>query len=139
MKTLFNSALKTLLFSTAVLVSSLTMAQRADQHNAYYEATTFDSAIYPAAAPSKMWVHIAKKVAGQALRIELLNAKGQVIASEMYPRKQPSVCTRFDLSDVGDGIYTFRISDGYQTQERTFKLTTPGFEEQLPKRLITMK
>lgn len=139
MKTFFNSAsIKALFIGASVLISSLSMAQRAGQTAPYYEEKTFDSAVFPSALPSKMWVHIDKKSLNRPVSVELRDARGRLVASEWYAKNRPTVRVRFDLSDVGDGIYTFRISDGRQVQERTFKLATPGFEEQLPKRLITM-
>ena len=138
MKTLFNASATVLFLGVSLLVSSLAVAQQTGPTAPYYEEKTFESAVFPAAAPAKMWVHIAKKAINRSVTVELLNQRGQVIASEWYGRRQPVVCTRFDLSQIGDGVYTFRISDGQQTQERTFKLATPGFEEQLPKRLITL-
>ncbi len=137
MKTIFN-ATTALLIGASLFVSSLTTAQSTHREAPYYEEKTFDISVFPAAAPSKMWVYINKKTFNRSLRVELVNERGQVLATEWYSKKQPVVCTRFDLSEVGDGTYTFRITDGAQTQERIFKLATPGFEEQLPKRLITM-
>lgn len=137
MKTLFTSVM-TLFIGASLLVVSPAMAQSNRQAAAYYEEKTFEIGVFPAAAPSKMWVHVDKKGLNRPVRVELLNQRGQVLSTEWYSKKQPVVCARFDLSAVEDGIYTFRITDGQQTQERLFKLATPGFEEQLPKRLITM-
>lgn len=139
MKTLFSSAsLKALFIGAGLLISSLSMAQGSGQTASYYEEKAFESAVFPAALPAKMWVLIDKKSLNRPVSVELRDAKGRLVASEWYAKNRPTVRVRFDLSDVGDGIYTFRISDGRQVQERTFKLSTPGFEEQLPKRQITM-
>ena len=137
MKTLFTSAMA-LFVGAGLFVASPAMAQSNRPATAYYEEKTFEIGVFPASGPSKMWVHIDKKGLNRPVRVELINQRGQVLSTEWYSKKQPVVCTRFDLSDVGDGVYTFRITDGRQTQERIFKLSTPGFEEQLPKRLITM-
>lgn len=138
MKTLVNAILKNGVLGFGLLLSSLSMAQQTAPTVPYYEPKTFEIAVFPAAAPSSMWVHIDKKTLNRSVRVELLNKQGQVLASEWYGRKEPTICTKFNLADLGDGIYTFRITDGHQAQERTFKLATPGFTEQLPKRLITM-
>lgn len=138
MKTILKSAMKALFVGASVLISSLSMGQQAGQTAPYYEEKTFESVVFPSAVPAKMWVHIDKRLLNRRVSVELRDAKGRVVATEWYAKDQPIVRTRFDLSQIGDGIYTFRISDGQQTQERTFKLATPGFEEQLPKRLITM-
>ncbi|WP_461053185.1 lipocalin/fatty acid-binding family protein [Spirosoma arcticum] len=104
----------------------------------YYEASRFETAMYPALEPSKIWLNIERTTLLGQIRVDMCDAKGQVLFSEWLSKKDAKFHQRFDLSTIGDGTYTFIITDGIQRQERTFRLSTPGFEEQLPKRLITV-
>lgn len=94
--------------------------------------------MYPALEPSKLWLNIERSTRLGQIRVDMCDAKGQVLFSEWLPKKDTNFHQRFDLSTIGDGTYTFVITDGVERQERTFRLQTPGFEEQLPKRLITI-
>lgn len=108
------------------------------QGGPYYEDKRFAIAMYPALEPSKIWLNVERTAMLGQIRVDMCDAKGEVIFSEWLPKKDAKIHQRFDLSAVGDGTYTFIITDGVQRQERTFKLHTPGLEEQLPKRLITI-
>jgi hypothetical protein len=109
------------------------------QGGPYYEEKTFETAMYPASQPSKVWLNIERINQIGQIRVDMCDAKGTVLFSEWLPKKDIKFHQCFDLSAVGDGVYTFVITDGVQRQERTFRLSTPSIEEQLPKRLITMK
>jgi hypothetical protein len=124
-----------------MLSSSLVLGQNGSgsvQGGPYYEEKRFDAAMYPAREPSKLWLNIERTTLLGHIRVDMCDKKGQVLFSEWLPRKDTKFHQCFDLSSIGDGTYTFIITDGVQRQERTFRLSTPGLQEQLPKRLITM-
>ncbi|WP_338874630.1 hypothetical protein WBJ53_03330 [Spirosoma sp. SC4-14] len=101
----------------------------------------FAIAMFPANGESKVWLCLEKYKANDKISVELVNEKGQVMFHEALPGKggkRNGYRQQFDLSQVGDGNYTFRISNGNQVEERTFKLSTPTLEQQMPVRLISM-
>jgi hypothetical protein len=124
--------------SKALMLGMVASSLAAGQESPYYEAKRFETAMYPALEPSKIWLNIQRTALLGQIRIDMCDAKGEVLFSEWLPKKDTKFRQRFDLSTIGDGTYTFIITDGIQRQERTFRLSTPGFEEQLPKRLITV-
>ena len=142
MRTVGSWLSKTLMLG--IVASSLATAQAGShpsgpiQGGPYYEEKRFDIAMYPALEPSKLWLNIERSTMLAQIRVDMCDAKGQVLFSEWLPKNDTKFHQRFDLSTIGDGTYTFIITDGVQRQERTFRLSTPGFEEQLPKRLITI-
>ncbi len=109
------------------------------QGSPYYEEKRFAISMYPAAEPSKLWLNIERATLLGQIRVDVCDRTGHVLFSELLPKKSAKFHQRFDLSAIGDGTYTFVITDGVQRQEQTFKLSTPGFQEQLPQRLITLK
>lgn len=125
--------------SKALMLGMVASSLVVGQSSSYYEESRFVTAIYPALEPSRLWLNIERTALLGQIRVDMCDRKGQVLFSEWLPKKDTKFKQRFDLSDIGDGTYTFIITDGVQRQERTFRLSTPGFEEQLPKRLITMK
>lgn len=125
-------------FAKTVVMSLMASSLALGQGGPYYEEKTFATAIYPASEPSKLWLNIERASLLGQIRVDMCDAKGIVLFSEWLPKKEAKFHQCFDLSEVGDGMYTFVITDGVQRQERTFRLNTPGFQEQLPKRLITM-
>lgn len=133
MKTFFKPIIKALVLGVSVFVSSLAIAQ-----NAQGEKKPFEVAMYPAADASKVWMNVVKHDEGRRLRIEMLDAKKQVLYSSTTAKSVKSFRQRFDLREIKDGVYTFRITDGTETTERSFRISTPGVQEELPKRLITM-
>ncbi|MBC3788519.1 hypothetical protein [Spirosoma utsteinense] len=126
-------------FAKTAVMSLMASSLVLGQGGPYYEEKTFETAMYPALEPSKVWLNIERVNQLGQIRVDMCDAKGKVLFSEWLPKKEAKFHQCFDLSAVGDGVYTFVITDGVQRQERTFRLSTPGFQEQLPKRLITMK
>ena len=105
------------------------------------EKKAFAVAMFPANNVSKVWLCLEKYKADDKINVKLVNEKGEVLFNEALPSKggkRNAYRQQFDLSDIGDGKYTFRISNGSQIEERTFKLATPTIEQQLPTRLISM-
>ena len=106
------------------------------------QKASFAVAMFPANEQSKVWLCLEKYKSDDKIRIELRDAKGRMVFQEMLPAKggrHNGFRQQFDLSDVEDGTYTFHISGGSQTEDITFKLSTPTLEQQLPTRLISLR
>ncbi len=95
-------------------------------------------AIYPALEPAKLWLNIERTTRMGQVQVKMCDRQGHVLFSEWLPKRDTKFHQGFDLSGIGDGTYTFIVTDGVQRQEQTFRLSSPGFEQQLPKRLISM-
>lgn len=101
----------------------------------------FAIAMFPASQESKVWLSLEKYNTKAKISIQLLDEKGKVVFREevsVKAGKSNGIRQQFDLSEIGDGQYTFRISDGNQVEERTFKLSSPTVSQQQPVRLISM-
>lgn len=137
MKTLASFSALFLLSAAALPCSAI--AQPKPSNAAYYEERPrLEAVVYPAADPLKLWVAVEKEDLTANLRIELLDSRNRPLHTEIVGRRMNKVCQRFDLSQMPDGRYTFRITDGNTVQERAFKLSSPGLQEQLPSRLVTL-
>lgn len=136
MKTSIKQAFSLLLLALSVSVPLSGIAQP-DQP----EKKAFATAIYPAVDVSKVWLLLERYKADEKINVELLNERGQVLFRETLPMKGSKRNTYrqpFDLSQISDGKYSFRISANTQTEEIAFKLSTPKVVEQLPNRLVSM-
>ncbi|GAB3573190.1 hypothetical protein GCM10027578_33860 [Spirosoma luteolum] len=122
-----------------LLFSLLSLSTAHSQTTAYYEEKTFALGMYPAAAPGKLWLHVEKDNRTRPVQITLLDARKQSLLNTWIPKRMTSSRQCFDLSQMSDGLYTFVITDGRQTQERRFRLKTTSVEEQLPLRQITLR
>lgn len=137
MKMLVNFSIALLLGAAAL--STPSMAQQKPSNEAYYEEQPrLEAAVFPAADPLKLWMVVEKDDPRASVKVELVNAKNQVIHKQVVGSWQQKFRQRFDLSDMPDGRYTFRISDGHSVREHVFKLSSPGLQEQLPRRLVTL-
>ncbi|WP_077920837.1 hypothetical protein [Spirosoma sp. 209] len=107
------------------------------------EKKTFQAAMYPAAASSKVWLALEKSLPQFKVNVELIDQKGNVLFRETLPGKggkSNRFRQMFDLSDVEDGNYTFRVyTAGFQSEEFSFRLSTPTVTQRLPTRLVSMK
>lgn len=136
MKTPIKLTVSALLLTLSVLASLPGMSQ-----NEYYTEKTFAAAMYPARADSKLWLSLEQFKPEERVCIELVDQKGQVLFDEKLsgkPRKRNAYRQQFDMSQLSDGKYTFRISAGGQKEEFAFKLSTPTLQQTLPVRLIAI-
>lgn len=103
---------------------------------------SFAAVMYPAATASKVWLHLEKFKPTDKINVELYDERGKQLFRETLPQKAGKRNTyrqQFDLSEIADGKYTFRLSGGSQTEEVTFNLTTPSVVEQKATRFVSMK
>ena len=138
-----KTSIKTLAgaFLLALTVSTLSPASASDdKHNKSNQA--FAAAMFPAANASKLWLCLEKYQTENRVQLTLVNEKGDVLYDEIVSGKNSKRKTfrqQFDMNQLGDGNYTFRISAGSQTEEVTFKLATPNLEDTTPTRLVAIK
>ncbi|GAB3890208.1 hypothetical protein GCM10028825_26440 [Spirosoma agri] len=124
-----------------VLVLSVSLSSFGLNTGDQPEKKAFAIAMFPAKKVSNVWLCLEKYKADDKINVELVNEKGEVMFNETLPTKgnqRNAYRQQFDLSEIGDGNYTFRISNGSQIEERTFKLATPAIEQHQPTRLISM-
>ena len=137
MKTSIKLLASALFLALTVSVASPVLAD--DPHS---PNKVFAVAMFPSADASKLWLHLEKYQVENRVQLELVNERGYVLFSETLPgksSKQNSYRQPFDISQLGDGNYTFRISAGGQREEISFKLSTPTLEAITPARLIAIK
>ena len=135
-----NTSIKLTISTLMLLVSTslpLSVLAQGDKPT----GKVFNATMFPAADGSKIWLCLEKYQADHKINVELLDKRGEVMFNEELPAKGGKKNTyrqRFDLSQIGDGTYTFRISSAKdQTEEMTFKLATPSLTE-VPARLISL-
>jgi hypothetical protein len=85
------------------------------------EASTLQSAVFQLPNSLKFKTVIAP--ADSKLSVVIRNQKNEAIYSEAMKHNQGYIRT-FDFSTLPDGEYTFEISNGQQTQSKTFKIET---------------
>jgi hypothetical protein len=137
MKTSFKLIASALLLS--LTVSALSPVLAVDDHTT---KKAFAVAMFPAVDASKIWLCLEKYKPDEKVTLELVNEQGQVLFQEVVMgrgNKKKNACRQqFDMSQLSDGKYLFRIVAGSQKEEIAFKLATPTVAPALPTRLITM-
>jgi hypothetical protein len=136
MKTSFKLFASALFFVLTVAVSSPVSAE--DPHG---QNKVFAAVMFPAAKQSKLWLCLEKYKSESKIDLTLVNERGDILFHEVVSGKnsrQTAYRQQFDMSELNDGTYTFRISAGSQKEERSFKLSTPAVEEVQPSRLIAI-
>jgi len=128
MKTFVHNA-KALLMGVLFLTGAAASAQT---------SRPFDAVMYPTANPMKLQVNVAKNEAKSKLYIQLLDKKDHILVTHHLPRKADVYRQRFDMSDLKDGVYRVRITNGSEVIEKSFQMKTPGLEERLTPRLMTV-
>ena len=136
MKTSLKVLASALLLAVTASVSSPVLA---DDHKS--QNKVFSAAMFPAANANKLWLCLEKFKSENKVDLTLISDKGEVLFQEVLcgkNSKQNAYRQQFDMSDLKDGNYTFRISAGTQKEEFSFKLTTPAVEAIQPTRLVAI-
>lgn len=136
MKTPIRLIVSALILTLSVLSSLPGMSQ-----NQYYSEKSFTAVMYPATAESKLWLCLEQYEPKSKVCLQIVDQKGYVLYNETIaykPRKRNAYRQLFDMSQLGDGKYTFRISAGDHKEEFAFKLSTPTLQQTLPTRLIAI-
>lgn len=130
-----------LTISALSLAFSLLYALPGMSQNEYYTEKSFAAAMYPALENSKLWLTLEQYKPEEKVSVELVDQQGKLLYNETLsgkPRKRNAYRQSFDMSQMTDGKYTFRISAGGHKEEFTFKLSTPSLQQTLPARLIAI-
>lgn len=133
--------LNRLLVSALLLALSVSASTAAPTQQGHFPEKAFAVATYPAADACKLWMCLEKYKPDAKIRVELVNQQGRVLFQEILPAKggkRNKFRQSFDLSGVGDGAYTLRVSTNYQTEEIAFNVSTPTVDY-VPARLISLK
>lgn len=85
---------------------------------------SFRVATYPAAGSTKLMV-VVQKPEGRVVQLRILNQQGQTLATEKLAKKLHTVHTRFDLTELPDGVYRVEITDFKNKQIEQFTLRSP--------------
>ncbi|MFC5407831.1 hypothetical protein ACFPMF_00825 [Larkinella bovis] len=117
MKTVVTSALMALLFATAPA------AFAADNKETAETKSTFQSAVYPMANSMKVSVNI-NKPKDCPVKVRLLNESGETLSVLKLGKDNESSSIRFDLNNLGDGVYKVEVSDGVRTDVKEVKVQT---------------
>lgn len=131
------------LLASALLIAVMTSISSpvsADDHKS--QNKVFSAAMFPAANANKLWLCLEKYKAENKIDLMLISDKGEVLFQETLcgkNSKQNAYRQQFDMSELKDGNYTFRVTAGTQKEEFAFKLTTPAVEAIQPTRLIAIK
>ncbi len=115
MKTAFAS----LLFALTLGTSSASFAQ--DQPDP--SPASFQTKLYALEGVGIVDVVVANPDA-KRLTVRLLDERGVTMASQPLTQTKAATRTRFDISDLRDGVYHVEVSDGSNKQTEEINLTT---------------
>ncbi|GAB3801264.1 hypothetical protein GCM10028819_28140 [Spirosoma humi] len=136
MKTSIKLLAGALLVAVMASVSSPVLA---DDHKS--QNKVFSAAMFPAANTNKLWLCLEKYQSENKIELMLISEKGEVLFQEVLcgkNSKKNAYRQQFDMSELKDGNYTFRVTAGTQTEQFAFKLTTPTVEAIQPTRLVAI-
>jgi hypothetical protein len=120
MKTLFKPVVLILM----ALTSFVSLADNNDNNSNYTaKAKTFRIGMYQTKGAAKMNIML-EKIIGKSVTITLKNEDGEILNTSTVRKNTESYHGKFDMSELGDGKYTFEISDGHETIRKTVVLDT---------------
>lgn len=135
MKKVISTFVAALALALVPAVPYTSFAQEAPQTS---PSSSLQAVVYPAANATKLWMVVDKPTQSSKVRVELVDKANKVLYTGLLPRRSKAYKQQFNLSEMTDGNYTIRITDGDKVVEKTFRLSTPGLNEQLPQRYVTM-
>lgn len=128
--------------SALLLILSLLLSLPGMSQTDYYTEKTFAATMYPAQEESKLWLCLEQYKPEEKITLQLIDQKGQVLFDETLrgkSQKRNSYRQQFDMSQLGDGKYTFRLSTASHQQKFTFDLSTPSVALTQPARLMAVR
>lgn len=99
------------------------------------ERKTFDISLYRVQETTTVCLSI-NKLAGQKVRVRLLNQKGEEIHDETIDRLTRKYARRFDLAQLKDGDYTVEVRNGQEVMRKSLRLTTDVPVPATPRRTL---
>ncbi|GAB3932232.1 hypothetical protein [Larkinella terrae] len=131
MKTIARTA-SALLLGALLLIGTTSFAQSAPENKPFQVAT------YPSANPLKVWVNIQNNDPKSKIVVRLRDKDNHIVYAGSMPRHLDKYRQRFDMSEMTDGSYTFQITNGKETVEKSFQLKTAGIQQRTTQRLLTV-
>lgn len=131
-----------LTISALFLTLSLLISLPGISQDEYYTEKTFSATMYPAKAESKLWLCLEQYKPEEKITLQLVDQKGKVLFNETLwgqRERRTTYRQKFDMSQLGDGKYTFRLSTDTHRQEFAFDLSTPALQQTQPTRLIAIR
>ena len=132
MKTLINSLVVAFVLTTATVSASF-----ADDNNPGGRPATvasYKTGMYTT-AESKLQIALDKQATG-AVDIQFVNAADKVLFTQRVAKKETVARLRLTLSDLPDGLYRVRISNG--VEETTYSITLATQQPSAPSRLVAI-
>ena len=125
-----------------ILLVILFVASSAVAGDEKSQTKVFTAAMFPATDASKLWLCLEKYQPWERVTLTLLNEQGTVLFEEIVSgkkSKQKAYRQQFDISQLADGAYTFRISAGSQVEQYTFLLLPPPIVYKEPTRRVVLR
>lgn len=132
MKTLVNALLVAFVLTATTVSSSF-----ADPHNPGQRPATvasYKTGMYTT-AEGKLQIALDKQPTG-AVDIQLVSAEGKVLFAQRVAKKETVARLRLTLSDLPDGLYRVRVSNG--VEETTYSVTLATPQPSQPSRLVAI-
>ncbi|GAA4396477.1 hypothetical protein GCM10023187_04650 [Nibrella viscosa] len=119
MKTLFVT------FALALTVSATSLTASAESHRLAgpKAPTAYRVAVFPSASALKLNV-IVEKAMGSRVEVRLRDAKGHLLHTSYLQKKDGKFWSKFDLSELEDGIYRIEVTNGAETTVKEVTLST---------------
>lgn len=112
-----KTALASVLFAIGVSISTVSLAST-PRDNAPFQSSVV-------AFPSTMKVDvIVQNPEGSNVTIRLVDKLGVVQATQKLNKHEKALRTRFDISDLADGVYHIVVTDGASTQTQEINVST---------------
>ena len=132
MKTLINSLVVAFVLTTATVSASF-----ADTNNPGGRPATvasYKTGMYTT-AEGKLQIALDKEATG-AVDIQFVNAEGKVLFAQRVAKKETMARLRLTLSDLPDGAYQVRVSNGVDVTTHSVTLATQ--QPSAPSRLVAI-
>ena len=120
------TTLKSLLIALALGATTVATASDINTIAKPTSPETYRVAMYASASsPSLLKVNVEKE-AGKQVAVNLKDAQGNTLATQMLNKKPGSYQLKFNLSELPDGTYTVETVSGEEVSSQTITLkTTP--------------
>ena len=120
------TTLKSLLIALALGATTVATASDINTIAKPTSPVTYRVAMYASASsPSLLKVNVEKE-AGKQVAVNLKDAQGNTLATQMLNKKPGSYQLKFNLSELPDGTYTVETVSGEEVSSQTITLkTTP--------------
>lgn len=124
MKTIVQSLVAALLFSTATLASDVIPAST----NPTVTTNSYKVVVYPAITPNKLNV-IVERQPGQMMVVSMKDCNGHRLGQQLVDKKQGTFRFQFDLSALQDGNYSVEVISGNDVALYPVTLKTQSAQE----------